>query len=308
MKNKKQIYFVIGPTSSGKTALSVELAKKIEGEQAIRCEIICCDSRQIYIDLDIGSGKVTEAEMQGVPHHMLSVVKPGEKFTVVDYVNMATKIIQDIFSRGNIPIVSGGTGFYVDALLYKYNLPDVPANPELRKELQEKSVNELWKTLSLALSQGDGTSALKSDVSSKELRNNKNRVIRYIEIIKTLGHLPKLEKEKRFDESEYDVRIIQTNIDRKSLKERIYKRTIQRLEDGMLEEFKNIILKYNLSHKYVVAMGYEFRLMWDLLNNKIDKKTFLEEFVRQEYQYAKRQETWFRRYDCEKIKTLSMRA
>jgi tRNA dimethylallyltransferase len=296
----KEIYFVIGPTSSGKTALSVELAKKVEkgskekGENK-KAEIVCCDSRQIYIDLDIGSGKATKEEMEGIPHHMLSVVEPGKIFTVVDYVNMALQKIKEVESRGNIPIISGGTGFYIDALMCEYNLPNVPINKELRNGLENKSIDELWEKY-VALCSTPSLPRRGAGGESLELKNNRNRVIRYIEIITALGTLPPLKKIKRFKDDEYEVHIIKTNVDRKTLKERIYTRTIQRLKDGMLEEFQNIVKKYNLSKKYITAMGYEFRLMNDLFQNKIDEKTFLEEFVRQEYQYARRQDTWFRRY------------
>lgn len=308
---KKNIYFVIGPTSSGKTLLSVELAKKLGN-----AEIICCDSRQIFKDLNIGSGKVTQEEMDGIPHHLLDVATPGEYFTIVDYTKLALKKIEEIYSRGNIPIISGGTGFYIDSLLYDYSLPELPKDDTLRKELEAMSTEELRELLEqlvqLPRLASQDTPSKEGELPSpnlhlkhqsylskfrtKEFYNNRNRVMRAIELIKHFGHIPKIEKTERFPEDKYNLHIIKTNVSRIDLKERIYKRTLERLEAGMLEELKTIIAKYNLNEKYVRTWGYEFSLMWDLINNKIDQETFLNQFVTQEYQYAKRQDTWFKRY------------
>jgi tRNA dimethylallyltransferase len=138
----KKIYFVIGPTSSGKTALSIDLAKKIG-----KAEIISADSRQVYRGFDLSSGKVTTEEMENIPHHLLDIVNPGEYFSAVDFTELAIKKIEEVISRGNTPIVCGGTGFYIDSLLYDYNLPDVKQNPELRTELESKDTPELFKIL-----------------------------------------------------------------------------------------------------------------------------------------------------------------
>ena len=305
MLSKRELYFIIGPTSSGKTALGVELAKKL-GSEGAPAEIICCDSRQIYKDLNIGSGKVTVEEMEGVPHHLLDVATPGEKFSVVEYTKLALKKIQEIYVRGNIPIVSGGTGFYIDSVLYEYNLPEVQKDDVLRGDLESKSIEEL-RTI---LEQGPHPSPPPSGEGevqtyfkkfrTKEFYNNKNRVMRAIELIKHFGYIPEIKKVERFSSDKYNLHIIKTKVSRADLKDRIYKRTVQRLKDGMLEEFTNIVQKYNLNEKYVIAWGYEFSLMWDLLNNKINKETFLTQFITREYQYAKRQDTWFRRYENQK--------
>ncbi len=289
-EDKKNIYFVIGPTSSGKTALSVELAKKL-GDS----EIICADSRQIYKDLNIGSGKVTVEEMEGVPHHLLDVATPGEKFSVVEYTMLALEKIEEIYERGNIPIVSGGTGFYIDSLLYEYNLPEVQKDDVLRVDLESKNTDELKNEFNELVKNIPKTTYLEQ-FQTKEFYNNKNRIMRAIELIKHFGYIPEIKKVERFPSDKYNVHIIKTKVSRADLKDRIYKRTVQRLNDGMLEEFTKIVEKYNLNEKYVIAWGYEFSLMWNLLNNKIDRETFLTQFVTREYQYAKRQDTWFKRY------------
>ena len=141
-ENSQKIYFIVGPTASGKTALSIELAKKLGN-----CEIISCDSRQIFRDFDLATGKVTKEEMGPIPHHMLDIVDPGQEFSVVDFTNMALEQIEDIFSRGKTPIICGGTGFYVDNLIYDYKLPSVPKNEDLRKELEPKTTKELYLIL-----------------------------------------------------------------------------------------------------------------------------------------------------------------
>lgn len=299
-KIKREIYFVIGPTSSGKTKTSIDLAKKLKGEN-INSEIICCDSRQIFRELNISSGKISKEEMENIPHHLLDVVNPGEYFTVIDYVKLTQDKIEEIYSRGNIPIISGGTGFYIDALLYEYNLPELPKNEILRKELENKNILELQEILQKYIEKqsqqkNDNKNNYLEKFKEKEFYNNKNRVMRAIELIEHFGYIPEITKKERFTKDKYNLHFIITQVDKKTLKDKIYKRTMERLNAGVLTEFENIVKKYNLSEKYIKAWGYEFSLMWEFINKKIDEKTFLENFVNKEYQYAKRQITWFKRY------------
>jgi tRNA dimethylallyltransferase len=283
---KKKVYFIIGPTGSGKTTLSIELAKKIKNS-----EIISADSRQIFRDFDLSSGKVTQEEMENIPHHMLSIINPGEYFSVVDFTNLATKIIEEIFERGNTPIVVGGTGFYIDSLLYKYNLPEVKSNFRLRKDLEEKSLEELFEFI-----KSKDPVYAEIIVDNFETRNNKHRMIRTVEIVESLGKFPQLNKEKRYDKDIFEVEIIKTNIERDNLREKVLKRIMVRLDAGMIEEIKNAKKKYNLSFEYLESLGLEFKWLSKFLKGDISKEEMIENLYTETCQYAKRQDTWFRRY------------
>ena len=138
---KPKILVILGPTASGKTALSVELAKKFNGE------IISADSRQVYKGMDVGTGKVTKREMKGIPHHLLDVADPRKRFTVADFKRQAEKAINEILSRGKLPIICGGTGYYIQAVVDGITPPEVPPDKKLRSELEKKSADELFKIL-----------------------------------------------------------------------------------------------------------------------------------------------------------------
>ena len=285
MENSRKIYFIIGPTASGKTALSIELGSKIKN-----AEIISADSRQIFKDLNLSTGKITSAEMQNIPHHMLDIINPGDYFSVVDYTDMALKIIDEVFERGNTPIIVGGTGFYIDSLLYNYNLPDVKANANLRNELESKSQDELFTILE----------SLDFDFATRhnnlEFKNNPHRLMRAIEIATELGKIPKLNKEKRFSDEKYDIEIIQTSTPRDILKQKINLRLLERIEAGMIEEIQNIKKKYSLIFPYLESLGLEFKWISKFLQNQITKDQMIEHLQKQIYQYARRQEAWFKRY------------
>lgn len=296
--NKKKIYFIIGPTASGKTALSIELAKKLQNS-----EIISADSRQIYRDLDLSTGKVTEDEKGKVPHHLLDIKNPGEYFSVVDFTNLALQKISEIYSRGNIPIICGGTGFYIDALLYDYKLPEVKSDEKLRKILEQKNTEELFAILKnkLIFNLSNfrylfANLQTLQKFSEPDFRKNKHRLMRAIEIVNALGYIPKLQKEKRFNEKEYDVEIISTNVPRAVLREKIYKRLIERIDQGMIAEIAAAKEKYNLDFKYLEKLGLEFKWTAKFLQGQISKEKMIENLNTEIGQYAKRQETWFSRY------------
>jgi len=300
--SKKKIVFIIGPTASGKTSLSIEKAKKLVKDGSI-AEIVSADSRQVYRDLDLSSGKVTNDEMENIPHHLLDVVDPGDYFSVVDYTDLALKTVDDIFSRGNIPIICGGTGFYIDSLLYKYNLPETKKNDRLRIELEYKYTPELYNILFKKLLNIKNWKYFFKNLrtlekfSNSEYKNNPHRLMRAIEIVDELGYIPELKKEKRFPETEYDVEIISTNVDRQILREKIYKRLIERIDQGMVDEIKNVKEKYNLSWEYLEKLGLEFKWASKFLQNQISKEEMIEKLFLEICQYAKRQDSWFRRYN-----------
>ena len=173
---KQQVIVTLGPTASGKSALAVGLAQRFTGE------IISADSRQVYRGLDIGTGKITRKEMQGVTHHLLDALSPKKIFTAQDYVTQAEAKVKEISSRGNIPIACGGTGFYIDALVGRVPLPNVSADPELRAKLDTQTLAELFSYLG----------RLGPRRASAIDKYNKRRIIRSIEIALALGRNPEL--------------------------------------------------------------------------------------------------------------------
>jgi len=272
-ERKIPITVILGPTASGKTSLSIKLAKKINGE------IISADSRQVYRGLDLGTGKVTKQEMSGIKHHLLDVADPKKVFSVTDYVELADKAIVEIHNRGKTPIIVGGTGFYIQALVDGLILPEVPPNTELRKDLTKKSLSELQEILKKL----DEKRYITID------KNNPHRLIRAIEIATTLGEVPKLQKN-----SKYDPTFIGIEISMDELRKKIHARLISRIEAGMIDEVKKLH-KEGLSWKRMEQLGLEYRYLSRFLQNKITKEKMLTELETAICQYAKRQMTWFKR-------------
>lgn len=272
--SKNGIIAIVGPTASGKTAASIKIARAIGGE------IISADSRQVYTGLDIGSGKVTKKEMVGIPHHLLDIASPKRVYTVSDFVSDAARAIDDIRSRGKTPIICGGTGFYIDALLYGIALPGVPPNLPLRKKLLALPAEKLYAMLR------------KRDPKRAEdiHPNNKFRIVRALEIIEALGKVPKLEKPTL----RYDAKIYGIQTDRKTLEEKIYKRLISRIKGGMIKEVSDLH-KAGLSWSRMDALGLEYRHIARHLRGKTTKEEMTAELYRHICNYAKRQATWFKR-------------
>lgn len=273
MTMKPKIIVIVGPTASGKTSLSIQLAKKLNGE------VVSADSRQVYKGLDLGTGKITEAEMEGIPHHLLDVVDPQETYTVADYVRDARKEISNIISQGKIPIVVGGTFFYVDALLGRSIPPEVEPNEALRAELEKKSTEELFEILK----EKDPERAETID------RDNKRRLVRALEIVDAIGKVP-TPKSEAF----YDATIIGISISKEKLKENIYKRLIDRLDKGMIDEVKNLHTQ-GLSYERMYELGIEYKYIAEYLEEKITKDEMMEQIEQKSLQYAKRQMTWLKR-------------
>ena len=264
----QHLLVIVGPTASGKSDLAVQLAKRLNGE------VISADSRQVYKGLNIGTGKITKKEMRGVKHHLLDVSEPaGKRFSVVDYVHLAEKAIADIASRGKLPIICGGTGFYIDALIYGVLMPDVPPNEHLRKTLASKSAPELIDMLR-------AIDPARADSMSHGDDKNARRLILAIEIAKALGAVPPIIKTKK-----YNARIIGIDIDPAKLRERIHARLLKRMRQGMVAEAKRLhegratkrtknklrALK-PVSWKRMEELGLEYRYLARYLQGKIDKK------------------------------------
>ncbi len=271
---KPKILVVCGPTATGKSDKAVEFALQRNGE------IISADSRQIYKGLDIGSGKITHEEMQGVPHHLLDVADPREVFSVEEFVEQGKRAIDKILERGKLPIICGGTGFYIDALVHDIHFPQVEPNESLRKELESLSVEDLQAKLQ----ELDPERFEAIDI------HNPVRVIRAIEIAEALGSVPKLERN-----SIYDIEWIYLDFADEILKERIYKRLISRLEHGMLEEAKKLNSE-GLSFERMKQLGLEYRYQAMHLLGEITYEEMVELLNTKIWQFTKRQRTWFKKY------------
>lgn len=270
---KPKIVAIIGPTASGKSDLAVALARCFNGE------VISADSRQVYKGLDIGTGKITKREMRGVPHYLLDVASPKKTFTVADYKELASNAIQFILSRNKLPIICGGTGFYVDALVDNIVLPEVKPDPKLRKQLSTKSAVALYTMLEKL----DPKRAKEIDP------HNKVRLIRAIEIAKVLGKVPKTKSKPL-----YDTLMIGTDISPEVSKERISIRLKKRLRAGMIEEAKGLHER-GLTWRRMEALGLEYRYLALYLQKKITKAEMIEKLQSEIIHYAKRQMTWFKR-------------
>jgi tRNA dimethylallyltransferase len=268
-----KILVILGPTASGKSKLAIELAKKYKGE------IISADSRQIYKGMDIGTGKVTRKEMFGIPHHMLDIENPKNKYSVAKWQSETTKIIEDIISRNKLPIICGGTGFYIESITKGVVLPEVWPNHALRKKLKNKTTLELFNILS------------KLDKKRAESidKNNPVRLVRAIEIAKAVGSVPKLINKPKFISLQIGI-----DTDSKILREKINKRVDDRIKIGMIKEVENLHKK-GLSWKRMDELGLEYKYISEYLRKKVSKNEMIEKLKSEIWQYARRQMTWFRK-------------
>ena len=280
---KPKVIAVVGPTASGKTKMAIELAHELDGE------IISADSRLVYKGFDIAAAKPTMEEREGIPHYMIDIVEPEFDYSVGNYYDDAKKIIFDIVSRGKTPIVAGGTGLYIRILLEHYNLPRVEANYELRNELDKKDKEELLKELEEL-----------DSVTCERLRDaNKRRIVRAIEVIKTLNKpisQIEIEKEPEFD-VDWKMPVLTS---RQDLYDRVDSRVDKMIEDGLIDETKFLLKKHGRIKNFVCTIGYQEILAY------LDGKWTLEEAVDKLKQhtrnYAKRQLTWFRKNPALEIK------
>lgn len=273
---KKKVLAIAGPTASGKTKLAIEKAKELDGE------IISADSRLVYKGFDIATAKPTVEEREGIPHYLIDVVEPEYDYSVADFKKEAEQKINDIISRGKLPIVAGGTGLYFRILLENYALPKIDCKPELRQELEQISNENLYKEL-----------CKKDPVYAKKVHpNNKVRLVRVLEVIRTL--------DKPFSEAcglkepEYDVEWLFPKIEsREVLYDRINKRVDIMLENGILDETKYLLNKHGRIKNLVGTIGYQE--MIEYLDGKCSLEEAVEKLKMNTRRYAKRQLTWFRR-------------
>lgn len=275
IKNNKilpKIIVILGPTASGKTLISIKIAKKFGGE------VISADSRQVYKGMDIGTGKVTKKEMAKIPHYLLDVASPKKQFTVAHYKKLSEKAIKKIHSHGKIPIICGGAGFYIQTITDNIAIPKVKPDAKLRAELEKKSTKELFNQLKKL----DSRRAKNID------KNNRRRLIRALEIvIKSGKKVPILKSEPK-----YEALIIGIKRNAKELKELIKTRLLKRLKQGMVKEIINL-KKSGLSWKRLEDFGLEYRYVAYYLQNKLSYNEMVEKLQKEIEHYAKRQMTWF---------------
>jgi len=270
---RKKLIVILGPTASGKSKLAINLAKKFNGE------VISADSRQVYKGMDIGTAKITKKEMKGIPHYLLDVVSPKKRFTVVQYRKLALKAISKIVKKKKTPILCGGTGFYIGAVVDGTVIPKVKPDWQLRSNLEQLETKELFKRLK----------KLDPRRAKTIEKKNKRRLIRALEIIiKTKQPVPSLQKKPLA----YPVLII--GLRKNNLKEIIQKRFFKWLKQGLLKEVKRL-KKDGLSWKKIEEFGIHYRQASQYLQNKISREKMIENSLKELQNYAKRQMTWFKR-------------
>ncbi len=280
--NKPKVIVICGPTGVGKTALSIELAKKIDGE------IISSDSMQIYKDMNIGTAKPTLEEMQGIKHYLIDFIRPDQRYSVADFKHDAEIAIEKIIEDKKIPIIVGGTGLYVDSLIYGIEYQDIKIDEKYRKELEEIAEKEGLQKLY--------NEAIKIDEKAMEKisPNDKKRIMRILEIYKATGKTKtEQEIESRKKELKYDFKVFAINMDRNILYDRINKRVDKMIENGLIEEVKSLLNKYK---KFPTAMqGLGYKEVVEYLQGHITKEELIEKIKMESRRYAKRQITWFKK-------------
>ncbi len=270
---RKKLIVILGPTASGKSDLAVKLAKKFNGE------VISADSRQVYKGMDIGTAKITKKEMKGIPHYLLDVVSPKKRFTVVQYRKLALKAISKIVKKKKTPILCGGTGFYIGAVVDGTVIPKVKPDWQLRSNLEQLETKELFKRLK----------KLDPRRAKTIEKKNKRRLIRALEIIiKTKQPVPSLQKKP------LACPVLIIGLRKNNLKEIIQKRFFKWLKQGLLKEVKRL-KKDGLSWKKIEEFGIHYRQASQYLQNKISREEMIENSLKELQNYAKRQMTWFKK-------------
>ncbi len=274
-ESANKLIVILGPTASGKSALGVNLARLFNGE------VISADSRQVYKGLNIGSGKITKKEMQGVKHYLLDVTNPSRKFSVAQYQKLAMAAVKNVHQRSKLALLVGGSGFYIQSIVDGITIPEVKANWKLREKLSRLKVQELFEILK------------KLDLERAKTIDAKNpvRLIRAIEINLGTGKpVPKLSREAL---AKWDVLQIGIKKAPEELKKLIAKR-LQKRQKGMIAEVKKLH-NNGLSWKRLEELGLEYRFVAQYLQGKISQQEMMETLQKESWQYAKRQMTWFKR-------------
>ena len=280
---KPKVVVIVGPTASGKTALSIELAKIINGE------IISSDSMQIYKDMNIGTAKVTKEEMEAIKHYLIDFVYPNQRYTVSDFKKDATEAIKEILKKGKVPIIVGGTGLYVNSLIYGIEYQDMQFDEKYRNKLMEiaeteEGLKSLWKQ----------AEEIDPEAMKKISKNDKKRIIRVLEIYKAPGKT-KTEQEilSRKKEIEYDFKVFGISMDREKLYERINKRVDIMINQGLEDEVRILLEKYSEFPTAMQGLGY--KEVVEYFKGFLTREEMIDKIKQESRRYAKRQLTWFRR-------------
>lgn len=275
--NKIKVIAIVGATASGKTKYSIDLAQKLDAE------IISADSRLVYKGMNIGTAKPSLDEQCGIPHYLIDIVEPNFEYSAGLYKKQAQEIIQIIHSKGKTPIIVGGTGLYIDMLLRGYDIPQIEADKELRSRLKEMPKEELYKILQTK----DPLGALSID------SNDTKKIIRAIELIEKTGKT--LDEIRSKSTSHYEVKWIGRNFERNELYERINRRVDLMIEQGLIDETRDLINNYGKVPNIVNTIGY--KEICSYLDNKCSLEEAAETLKQNTRRYAKRQMTWFRKYE-----------
>ncbi|MFZ3587836.1 tRNA (adenosine(37)-N6)-dimethylallyltransferase MiaA [Bacillus sp. DJP31] len=280
MKREK-VVVLIGPTAVGKTKLSIEVAKAFKGE------IISGDSMQIYRSMDIGTAKITSTEMEGIPHHLLDIKDPTESYSTAEYQLNVRRLIKEITERGNLPIIVGGTGLYIQSVIYDYHFSEHSSNSILREQLEKEAKEKGIDVLVERLRKIDPVSA------EKIHPNNQRRVIRALEVYITSGKtMSEHQEDQDLGETLYDVALIGLTMDRSELYSRINQRVDRMIEDGLLNEVKSLYDKEIRNVQSIQAIGYKELYLY--LDGEVTLDEAIDLLKQNSRRYAKRQLTWFR--------------
>lgn len=280
MDSKQKLLVIIGPTAVGKTNLSIEMAKRYNGE------IISGDSMQIYRGMDIGTAKITKEEMQGIPHHLIDIKEPEENFSVAEFQLLVRAKINEIAKRGKLPIIVGGTGLYIQSVIYDYQFSDVPGDEAFRLKLEERvkqiGNDALYEELL----------AVDPDSAAQIHPNNVRRVIRALEIFHLTGKTMQDYQRKQQPDLMYETALVGLTMDREKLYERINLRVDIMVKQGLLDEVKSLYNQGLRDCQSIQAIGY--KEIYDYLDEKVTWDDAVEQLKQNSRKYAKRQLTWFR--------------
>lgn len=262
---------IVGPTGVGKSSLGVHLARLFNGE------VISADSRQVYQGLDIGAEMLRQSDMEGIPHHLIGAIPVTQIYSAADFKRDGEELISDIVSRDHIPFVVGGTGFYTSALLEGLVLPEIPANPELRSQLEELSTEELVAQL--------------QEKDSRRLNtidtNNRRRLIRALEIIDSLGSVPEAQTEEQYSTVWIGI------LPPQNLKELLRERAVKQINDGLLDETK--VLLESIPTERIHELGFEYQAALSVIQEQRSIEELPDLLAQKNFDYAKRQMTYFRK-------------
>jgi tRNA dimethylallyltransferase len=278
----KKIIAIAGPTASGKTALAVELAKRVSGE------VISCDSMQVYRGMNIGTAKPDEAEKCGVPHYMIDIIEPSQKFSAKDFAEMARWCIDDVLDRGKVPILAGGTGLYMDSVLNNIGFVEFEDRPELKLKLQKMVEEKGAEALHKLLAEKD------PEAAEKIHPNNVRRVIRALEVCEATGKTFTQVNAESLREPLYDAFILGIETDRSVLYDRIDRRVDVMMQKGLLDEVK-ALQAAGIGRNTTAMQAIGYKELLDFVEGRASLADAVDKIKQESRRYAKRQLTWFRR-------------